>query len=230
VGEGLDALEVGREAAHHAHELATAETGPCRALSIVEASLLAVVAILAAWSGYGAAKWGTESSLALAQAATMRTEASRANLSAQEDRNFDSLTFNAWITAYVSGDQVVRELTERRFRPEFKVAFDAWMGTGPFAGGTSPGPTYMPEYVLPEAARADELDHAADERYAAGAEAADHADGYVRTTVFLATVLFLAGISGHFRLAPARVGLVAVAAAILVFTIFLMVTSPAPPA
>jgi hypothetical protein len=39
-----------------------------RTVSIIEALLLAVVAVLAAWSGYAAAKCGTESSLSLAMA------------------------------------------------------------------------------------------------------------------------------------------------------------------
>ena len=34
-----------------------------RLVAIFEAILLSVVALLAAWSGYSAAKWGTESSL-----------------------------------------------------------------------------------------------------------------------------------------------------------------------
>ena len=32
-------------------------------VAIIEAVLLSVVALLAAWSGYSAAKWGTKSSL-----------------------------------------------------------------------------------------------------------------------------------------------------------------------
>ena len=42
-------------------------------------------------------------------------------------------------------------------------------------------------------------------------------------------VLFLVGISGHFRLTPARIGLIVVAAGILVFAVILLVTAPVPP-
>jgi hypothetical protein len=228
VAEGLDATEVGKELAKHGRENGET-TGRDRALSIVEATLLAVVAILAAWSGYAAAKWGTESSLQLAQAATARNEATRLNLTAQENRALDSITFNAWLAAYAAGNEPAMAVTERRFRPEFKVAFDAWMKTDPFGAGTSPGPTYVPEYVQLEAAQAQALDRAADEHYAEGAKNANTSDGYVRTTVFLATVLFLVGISGHFRLAPARMGLIVVAAGILFFAVVLLVTAPVPP-
>ena len=40
----------------------------------------------------------------------------------------------------------------------------------------------------------------ADAAFASGSDAGPTADKYMRDTVFLATVLFLVGISGHFRL------------------------------
>jgi len=49
-----------------------------RAISIVEAILLAIVALLAAYTGFASAKWGTESSIKLATASAARTEANRA--------------------------------------------------------------------------------------------------------------------------------------------------------
>jgi hypothetical protein len=63
-----------------------------------------------------------------------------------------------------------------------------------------------------------------------GAASAETADRYVRITVFLAIVLFLVGISGHFRLRSARYGLIATASVILVVAVALLVTSPWPPA
>jgi hypothetical protein len=88
----------------------------------------------------------------------------------------------------------------------------------------------MPEYERPQLERAEELDTGADALFAEGAEAAETADRYVRVTVFLATVLFLVGISGHFRVRAARYGLVAVGAVILVLAVTLLIVSPKPPA
>ena len=230
---GLSASEVGKEIAEHRHHTLDHEeaTGRDRRITIIEAVLLAVVAVLAAWSGYAAAKWGTEAQLTLARATAARTEASRANLTAMESRNFDASTFNTWFTAYTAGDQAAMTVAERRFRPEFKVAFDAWMATNPFTSADSPpGPTFMPEYVQPDADRAAELDTKADELYAEGAHAASTADDYVRTTVLLATVLFLVGISGHFRVRAARYGLVALGGAIMATALVIVVLSPKPPA
>jgi hypothetical protein len=117
---------------------------------IIEAVLLAVVAVLAAWSGFAAAKWGTESSLALAKASAARTEANRAAYQAADLKNFDTLTFNAWLTAYVVRNKNAMQVAERRFRPQFLVAFNAWLATHPFTNPQAPpGPTYMPAGTSP---------------------------------------------------------------------------------
>jgi hypothetical protein len=235
VPEGLSPGEVGKEISEHrarAAEKGSAgeATGRDRLITIVEALLLAVVAVLAAWSGFSAARWGTESSLQLSKAAAARTQANRAAYQALDLRNFDSLTFNAWFTAYVAGNKKAMRVAEYRFRPEFEVAFNAWLKTHPFTNPHAPkGPTYMPQYVQPELAQSRLLDARADTYYLLGEEAGGNADGYVRTTVYLATVLFLVGISGHFRVRAARLGLVGIGGVILAFACVLLVLAPKPP-
>jgi hypothetical protein len=205
-------------------------SGHDRVLTIIEGTLLAVVALLAAWSGYAAAKWSTESRLATSRASTARTEANRAATLDAASLEFDSATFNAWFTAYVVGNETAMNVAMRRFRPPFRVAFDAWLATDPFNNANAPpGPTYMPEYQRPDQARAATLDAQADADAARGTDAADRADQYIRITVILATVLFLLGISGHFRVRAARYGLVSVGIAILILSVALLVTTPRPP-
>jgi len=231
----LSPSEVGKEIAQHRTRAAdqgpaAQATGRDRLITIVEAALLAVVAVLAAWSGFAAAKWGTESSLELAQASAARTQANRAAYQAADLRNFDSLTFNAWFTAYVARNKNAMRVAEFRFRPEFLVAFDAWLKTHPFTNPHAPkGPTYMPQYVQPELAQSRRFDASADRHYALGEEAGSNSDGYVRTTVYLATVLFLVGISGHFRVRAARLGLIGIGGVILVFSCVLLIIAPKPP-
>jgi hypothetical protein len=231
VAEGLSAAEVGKEIDEHRHHSAHADETRDRAITIVEAALLAIVAFVAAYSGYASAKWSTESRLDLARASTARTQASNANLDALTTRNFDSSTFEAWFTAYVAKNQVAMTVAERRVRPEFRVAFDAWQRTDPEHNPAAPpGPTYMPEYKQPEQDRANGLNAEADHLYAEGASAGTHADQYVRVTVYLATVLFLVAISGHFRIRGVRIGLVGVGIVVLVLALGILVTLPRPPA
>ena len=65
--EGLSPSEVGKEIHEHAAHVGHERDHHDRMISIAEAVLLAIVALTAAWAGYSAAKWGTESSLNLAK-------------------------------------------------------------------------------------------------------------------------------------------------------------------
>ena len=228
---GLGPAEVGEKIAEHReHSMHQEPTGRDRTVTIIEAALLAMVALMAAWSGFASAKWSTESRLQLAEASAARSEGNRAAGVAAANKEFDSLAFNAWFGAYISGNTNGANVAERRFRPEFAVAFNAWIATDPFNNvDAPPGPTYMPEYKQPELEEADALDKKADDLAAEGADSAEHADRYVRITVFLATVLFLVGISGHFKLRSARYGLITTAVVILLVSVALLVTSPWPP-
>jgi hypothetical protein len=201
-----------------------------RSISIAEAVLLSIVTLMAAWSGYAAAKWSTESRVTLAQASGARVNASRAALEAMELRTFDSSAFEAWFSAYTADNAQAMAIAERRFRPAFAVAFDAWRATRPETNPGAPrGPTYMPEYRQPELDTAKALDARAERTFAAGQEAGETADKYVRTTVYLASVLFLVGISTHFPLRGVRYGLVGLGAVLLLVSLVQLAQLPGPP-
>jgi hypothetical protein len=118
----------------------------------------------------------------------------------------------------------------RRFRPELRVAFDAWLATDPDTNPDTPaGPQAMPEYVEPDVVRAERLKERGEELFAEGSEHGEDADDYVRTTVYLATVLFLVGISTHFPVRVARYGLLTIAGVIVVFSVVRLITLPKPP-
>src|SRR3954465_3302928 len=199
-------------------------------LSIVEALLLSLVAVLAAYSGYAAAKWSTESSVTLARAAGERAKANRADTEAIVTRGLDSASFNTWFTAFTAGDAAAERLAERRMRPAYRPAFKAWLATDPAHNPNAPpGPAYMPQYVIPQEAAARAYDAQADGAFAKGARAASTSDKYIRATVFFATVLFLVGISGHFRIRQARMGLIGAAGLLLAFAVIQLLALPGPP-
>jgi hypothetical protein len=238
--EGLDPIEAGRKLHEHTHEEAeraadreadkTAERHS-RILQTGEAILLALVTIAAAWAGYAAAKWGTESRVQIAQSSTLRNLATRADLEALTTRNFDSSTFNAWFTAYTLGNKQAEAVAIRRFRPAFRVAFDAWMATNPLHNPHAPpGPTYMPQYKLPQQAKANALDNEATAKFNEGNDAAQTSDDYVRITVFLAAVLFLVGIGSTFKLYQIRYALITFGTALLILATILIFHEPGPPA
>ena len=123
--EGLSPSEVSKEIAEHRErEAHKAEAQPetehkptsrhDRRLSIAEALLLSLVAVLAAYSGYAAAKWGTESSIELAKVSAQRTQANRFDNQAIVTRTLDSVSFNAWFSAFSVGKKQADALAQRR--------------------------------------------------------------------------------------------------------------------
>jgi hypothetical protein len=222
--EGLSPIEAGKKLHEHntqPHDPAPATGGDrhSRIVQIGEALLLSLVTIAAAWSGYAAAKWGTESRLELAQAATLRNLATRADLEALSTRNFDSSTFTAWFTAFTLDDPQKQAIARRRFRPEFKVAFDAWMATDPFHN----------PYKLADQAKAEALDREAVAASAAGNHAGEVGDDYIRITVFLAAVLFLVGIGSTFKLHIIRYVLISIGSLLLILATVLILQQPGLP-
>jgi hypothetical protein len=235
VPEGLSASEVGKEIAEH-HEHEEAEHTPeehaqrDRWVAIVEAVLLSVVALLAAWSGYSAAKWGTESSLSLAKASSTRSKSSLALIEANQIRTLDSVSFNAAETAYVAHDTKLFQLDLKRMRPGYRPAVAAWLALHPLTNPKAPpDPSYMPQYRVPQQALGVALSARADALFSKGQSAAGTGDKYVRLTVFLAAVLFLVGIGSRFPVRVARYGLVGVAAVLLVISVVQLLALPGPP-
>jgi hypothetical protein len=232
VPEGLSAAEVAEhheDAEHHEHAQAE-HVGRDRAISIIEALLLSIVALLAAWSGYSAAKWGTESSISLAKASSTRTKASLAEIQATQIRTLDSVSFNAAETAYAAHDTRLFDLALRRLRPGYRPAVDAWLRLHPLKNPKAPpDPSYMPQYRIPQQAQATALNAQADVYFSEGQSAAGTADKYVRLTVFLAAVLFLVGIGSRFPVRVARYGLIGVAAVLLAVSVVQLLGLPGPP-
>ena len=241
--EGLDPVETGRKLHEHTHEqeeeahrrAADSDADKkakrhSRILQSGEALLLALVTIAAAWAGYVAAKWGTTSRVEIAQSSTLRNLATRADLEALTTRNFDSSTFNAWFTAYTLGNKPAEAIAIRRFRPGFRVAFDAWLATNPLHNPHAPpGPTYMPQYRLPQQTKANALDAAATVKFDEGTHGGEISDNYIRITVFLAAVLFLVGIGSTFKLHQIRYALITFGTVLLVLAVVLIFREPGPP-
>jgi hypothetical protein len=173
---------------------------------------------------------GTHSSLSLAKASAAGRKASVAQVEATQIRTLDSVSFNAVETAYAAHNVKLFRVAVRRLRPGLRPAFQAWVATHPLKNPSAPpDPSYMPQYKVPQQARAAHFNDKATALFSEGQSAAGTADKYVRLTVVLAAVLFLVGIGSRFPIPIARYGLIAVAGALLVFSIVQLLGLPGPP-
>jgi hypothetical protein len=198
-----------------------------RVLELVATIILALATLGTAWSGYQATRWSGVQAASYVTASGLRVESTKASTAAGQNKLYDSQVFSQWVNAYDVGDTALAAVYERRFRAEFRPAFNAWIATDPLHNLSAPaGPTFMPEYVSADAQRADDLEKQAAAAYAVGVEANETADSYVLNTVFLASALFLAGVAGRFEWRSARIAVLATSAVALVIGLLNIVRLP----
>jgi hypothetical protein len=212
------------EMAHHVHERGEHRDAPRRrrdaAIEVGEAFLLAFVAIATAWSGYQAARWDGRSARLYGESSRVRIQATQNTTRGGQEQVYNATTFNFWLQARLANDTRLARFYEKRFLPEYRPAFRAWLATRPFVNPRAPaGPIAMPQYRNAQTDRGEKKNALASAVFDAGAHARETGEKYVRTTVLLATVLFLIALSQRFGLLKVRVGLLAVALALLVVSV-----------
>ena len=210
---------------------------------LFEAIILSIAAILAAWTGFQAAKWGGVQANSYSQAGASRVESSRASTQAGQQTTVDVIAFTQWLQAaqqegllakpadpsevYVPDPNALSGFLYERFRSEFKPTVEAWLATRPRSNADAPPtPFAMPEYKVAAATEATRLEQQAEEQSAAARRANQRSDNYVLMTIVFATVLFFAGISSKMDTFRARTLLLGVGTTLLVAAVILVLTFP----
>lgn len=187
-----------------------------RRLELVATVVLAMAAVATAWSTFQGSRWRGEQAVDTSRATAARIESAEAAARAGQLTQIDIATFTQWVDATTAGNTALADFYERRFRDEFRPAFDAWLATHPLASADAPlTPFAMPEYQVADARRASQLDRKAGARSAAAGRANQHADDYMLAVVLFATALFFAGISTKVGTGRQREVLVGLGAVIL---------------
>ena len=88
-----------------------------------------------------------------------RVESTRAENLANRQGQIDVALFTQWVDAYARDETELADFYRRRFREEFKPAFNAWVATKPRTNPSAPlSPFAMPQYKLAANAEADRLE------------------------------------------------------------------------
>ena len=186
-------------------------------IEIGEAILLAMVAIATAWSGYQTARWDGRQAELYSLSSKYRALQTQASTLSGQLRLYDASTFGLWLQEHAHGNREAQMVFERRFRPEFRPAFRAWLRLDPFENANAPpGPMLMPQYSDAASERASANGRLATAAFVRGTEDRETADKYLRNTVLLATVLFLTALAQKFKLRKVRIGLLVVSGILLV--------------
>jgi hypothetical protein len=216
-----------------AHKLSEQETpGAHRGrwhelVEVVEVAILAIVAVATAWSGLQAAKWDGRQSLLYGEASSYRFQADAASTLAGLQLSADASMFTGLLQARAAGDTQLQASYVRRFTPDYRDAYQAWLKTDPFVNPAAPpGPAFMPSYHNPNQDKANQLNALAAATFDEGTAANETADKYVRDTVLFASVLFLVAIAQRFKAQRARIAIGVIAIGVLTFVAISLVQLP----
>jgi hypothetical protein len=225
--EATSNVEFAQRIHEHGHHPSSPGDRRVQRVEIIEAVVLAIVAVATAWSGYQASRWDARSAEAYNRATRTSVESQEKATLAGQDRLYDITTFNGWAAAKTAGNDKMAAFYQRRFRPEYVTAFAAWQKLDPLNNPSAPaGPIFMAEYVNSNGKESVRLAEEAKGYFEKGVATRETGDQYVRVTVFLATVLLLTALSQRFHIFGPRAAVVAVAFVLLVTSAYWILILP----
>jgi hypothetical protein len=194
-----------------------------RVVDATTAVILSLAAVGTAWATFQASQWSSKESDAVAASSVARSKAIQATNHGTRTEQLDTTIWLQWLSAFRAGDKEQARFLRERFRPGLLKAHKVWVAKalvapdGKVISAPAGTPFTEPEYVVPDAARADELSAEAESQLADSRHAASMSTKFVLVVVLLALVLFFAGIATKFRNPKLQAALVAFA---LVFCAF----------
>ena len=203
------------------------ETRFDRHFELVATVLLAVAAVATAWASYQSARWHGEQARAQSASVAARVESTRAANVANRQGQIDVALFTQWVDAYARKETELAAFYDKRFRPEFKPAFDAWVATRPRKNPSAPlSPFAMPQYKLAANATSDRLEVKAAAASQRAGEFIQRADDYSLAVVLFASSLFFAGISTRLRSSTTRMVILGLGCVLFLGSVIWIATFP----
>jgi hypothetical protein len=167
-----------------------------RRFELAATLLLAMAAVATAWAAYQSASWRGEQAKAQSASIAARVESTRAANVANRQAQIDVALFTQWVDAYARDETELAGFYRKRFRDEFRPAFEAWVATRPRTNPTAPlSPFALPQYKLAATAKGDRLEVQAAAFSQQVGRLIQRADNFALAGVLFAASLFFAGIS-----------------------------------
>jgi hypothetical protein len=198
-----------------------------RRVELLATILLATAALATAWSTFQSGRWRGNQAADTNKGQAARIESSEAHTRAGQLTQIDIAIFIQWVNAHAARDTKLAQFYRRRFRTEFRPAFDAWLAGRPFTNPRAPSsPFAMPQYRLAETVKAEGLATTATVKSNAAGNANQRADDYLLALVLFASSLFFAGISTKLKSLRQREALLGLGWLIFLTSIVWVATLP----
>jgi hypothetical protein len=198
-----------------------------RRFELAATVLLAVAAVATAWAAYQSARWHSEQAKGQSASIAARVESTRTADVANRQAQIDVALFTQWVDAYARDESELAGFYRKRFRPEFRPAFEAWVATRPRTNPSAAlSPFAMPQYDLAATAKADRLEAQAAASSEDVGRFIQRADNYSLAVVLFAASLFFAGISTRLRSPTTRMAVLGLGYAVFLGSAIWVATFP----
>jgi hypothetical protein len=198
-----------------------------RRFELAATVLLAMAAVATSWAAYQAARWHGEQAKAASASIAARVESTRTANVANRQTQIDVALFTQWVDAFARNETELADFYAKRFRVEFRPAFEAWVATRPRKNPHAPlSPFAMPQYKLAANTQADRLEVKAAAFSQRVGRFIQRADDYALAVVLFAASLFFAGISTRLRSATTRMVVLGLGYTLFLGTVIWIATFP----
>jgi hypothetical protein len=201
-----------------------------RVLETTTTVILSIAAVGTAWAAFQTSQWTSKESDAVSASSVARGKAIQATSHGARTEQLDTTIWLQWLSAFRAGDKPQAKFLRDRFRPGLLRAQKIWVAkavvapNGKLISAPAGTPFTEPQYVIPDAGRADALSTEAERQLAASQHASSMSTKYVVVALVLALVLFFAGMATKFRNPKLQTTLVALALLFGVFGLARMLT------
>jgi hypothetical protein len=166
---------------------------------LIVAVILGLATLGSAWSAYQSGLWNGIQIFRLAESIGAGRRAAEKAVYAQQLRMTDLVLFESYASALTENNQRFAEFLFQRFRPEFKVATEAWLATRPLKNPSPPSPFVMKEYSLAADKEAQQARQEETTKFTEARKANETSDTSLLLTVLFSVALFLGGITAAFK-------------------------------
>jgi hypothetical protein len=176
-----------------------------RVLETTTTLILSLAAIGTAWAAFQTSQWTSKESDAVAASSAARGKAIQATSHVARTEQLDTTIWLQWLAAFRAGDKAQARFLRDRFRPGLSRAQKVWVAKavvapdGKLISAPAGTPFTEPQYVIPDASRADALAAEAERQLADSQHASTMSTKYVVVALVFALVLFFAGMATKFR-------------------------------
>ena len=194
-------------------------------ISFITAIMLAVIIVAIAWCAYQSTLWNGIQTFKLRDVNSNSLNFVLKTIQQGQYSTVDAMTFIEYVNALHDKKQELSDFYYKSFRPDFKVAVDAWLKTDPLNNPNAPPhPFVMNEYNRTVVLEAQQFAKESELNLEKAQIANKNSDNYVLMTVIYSSVLFVGAILEKLFTRQVRLilliialGITSVATAVVIF-------------